>query len=214
MHVLSVTDGGISPEGVRRLLAGVEAEVEVLGYADFNGMPAESRARYDPDLILLEDRPAICDVFECLATLFSRLPGVPVIVLLRDDGTDKLRRAVREGARGVASIGVSHQMFGAIAKIVLAGGVYVPETLVRALLGGDAAPSPTVPAEPDATAPLTQRQIEVLDLLTGCLSNKEIAAILNIGASTVKQHLHAIFRVLGVDNRTQAASRVLKERGK
>ncbi len=95
----------------------------------------------------------------------------------------------------------------------MVGGVYAPESLLHTLLDSSAAPAPVPFREHGAESGLTQRQIEVLDLLSTGLSNKEIAAALDIEASTVKQHLHAIFRILGVDKRTQAASRILKGRG-
>jgi two-component system, NarL family, nitrate/nitrite response regulator NarL len=88
-------------------------------------------------------------------------------------------------------------------KVIVAGGTYMPTGIVAALRNADTAPPPSE---------LTLRQRRVLELLSTGLSNKRIARELDISEITVKAHVSAIFRKLGVTNRMQAgleARRVL-----
>jgi DNA-binding NarL/FixJ family response regulator len=85
-------------------------------------------------------------------------------------------------------------------QLVLAGEIYVPPLMLAAT--GSTATEPTAA---EAAARLTPRQLDVLRLLSGGLSNKEIGATLDLSDKTVKAHITAIFRALNVVNRTQAA---------
>jgi DNA-binding NarL/FixJ family response regulator len=90
-------------------------------------------------------------------------------------------------------------------RVILAGGTYMPTGIVAALRGGDGT----------SHSELTLRQRRVLELLSTGLSNKRIARALDISEITVKAHVTAIFRKLGVSNRVQAgleARRVLESR--
>ena len=86
---------------------------------------------------------------------------------------------------------------------VLAGRAYLPANLVSSSL---VRPGPAAPgADPSkSSGDLTERQLEVLSLLVQGISNKGICQRLGISENTVKVHVSAIFRILGVANRTQA----------
>jgi DNA-binding NarL/FixJ family response regulator len=88
-------------------------------------------------------------------------------------------------------------------QLVLAGGTYVPPLKPRAEEAPTAASAP--PVLPDwAELPLTPRQKHVLHLLTQGLSNKLIARELGVSVDTVKDHVAAVLKALGVNSRTQA----------
>jgi DNA-binding NarL/FixJ family response regulator len=87
-------------------------------------------------------------------------------------------------------------MVGAV-QLVLGGGLYVPPALAGPGFDG------RLPSAPEAR--LTARQVEVVRLLVEGRTNKEMATALQLSGATVKAHLAAVFRELGVENRTQAA---------
>jgi DNA-binding NarL/FixJ family response regulator len=91
---------------------------------------------------------------------------------------------------------------------ILGGNIYVPPLLAQVSsdeLGGTTFSGTDRRAAPDVLARLTPRQRDVLELLVKGQSNKEIARTLDLGEGTVKIHLAALFRNLGVRNRATAA---------
>ena len=126
---------------------------------------------------------------------------LPIIVLSSSEDPKDVRRALAMGALGYVPKSASpHALLSAI-RLVVNGDVYVPPLILAegGGCGGDG-------AQPDIGDILTRRQIDVLCLLAQGLPNKTIAARLELSEKTVKAHITAIFRVLGVVNRTQAAS--------
>jgi len=90
-------------------------------------------------------------------------------------------------------------------RLVMVGGVYVPPILLTPNVQPQASAEPDRPEPTFAVEALTERQREVLDLLTEGKSNKEIARALDLSLNTVKIHVRDVLKTLGVDNRTQAA---------
>ena len=98
----------------------------------------------------------------------------------------------------------SRQMITAL-RLVLAGEVYVPPSLLAALEGLQAAPvRAAVAADEAGVSGLTSRQMEVLRLMAQGLSNKAICKRLDVAEGTVKLHVAAVMRALSACNRTQA----------
>ena len=159
-----------------------------------------------------------------------RHPELPIIVLSGHEDPITMRQALDSGAMGYIPKAYSPDVMLSAVRLVLAGGVYVPPMMIAGALGGVA---PTPPARPTtaglAAEPLalpasdlpfhpsrhalTERQVEVLHLLSEGRPNKMIARGLGISEGTVKIHLAAIFRALGVRNRTEAvvAARALRD---
>lgn len=137
------------------------------------------------------------------------MPQVPVVVLSADDRHDTVMAAIDAGAAGfISKTARSADMCEAL-QTVLSGGVYLPP-LTRAAndSGFMGLAVSDQPAEPDLG--LSGRQLDVLRLLVDGRPNKDICRVLNLSESTVKTHLAAIFRKLGVNNRTQAVVAVAR----
>jgi two-component system, NarL family, nitrate/nitrite response regulator NarL len=113
-----------------------------------------------------------------------------------------VRRAVEAGAVGFVPKASSPALLIDALRLCAHGGVYLP---LAALQTDDEAPTPTeLRSLAQAFPALTERQHEVLDWLARGMSNKQIARALDVAEGTVKQHLNAIFRELGVNTRTEA----------
>ena len=146
-----------------------------------------------------------------------RHPAVPVIVLSGTEDPIVMRSALERGVLGFIPKAYSPEVMISAVRLVLAGGVYVPPMLLSAMplgiLAGVSMAAVSVPDTGVATAAqtlhrlrsvLTERQVEVLQLLSQGKPNKLIGRSLGISEGTVKIHLAAIFRALNVRNRTEA----------
>lgn len=145
------------------------------------------------DLVLIDLRLPGMDGLTALRTFAERHPEVPRIAISGDEDQDLVRRSFDAGASGFIPKSMSVREVVAAIRVVLAGGVFVPQSAAlpaaRAQNGGPA---------------LTLRQLEALRLLAEGYTNKEIANALEITERTAKAHVAAIFEALGADNRTQA----------
>jgi len=139
--------------------------------------------------------------------LRRRFPGLPVIVLSGMEDPQIMRSLLELGVQGFIPKAYSADVMLSAVRLVLAGGVYVPPMLMEAV---PAAPSGMPEgatqdlSEAALRSRLTERQVEVLRLLSSGKPNKSIARELDISEGTVKIHLAAIFRALNVRNRTEA----------
>ena len=161
------------------------------------------------NLAMLDLHLGSAEARETLLGFRERFPDVPVIVFTGDDAIESITMAFECGARGYATKMSSMQVVQGAIRIVLAGGSYVPPEAMRAL----GFPAPTqvdgaTPApSPAPTFRLSGRQAQVFDLLLRGMPNKVIGARLSMAEGTVKAHLNAVFRVLGVRTRVEAILR-------
>ncbi|RZJ10164.1 MAG: response regulator transcription factor [Rubrivivax sp.] len=141
--------------------------------------------------------------FELLQHIHRKHLLLPVVVVSGTDETDDALQAINAGAMGYLPQRSDITTFVRALQLVLAGGTYVPPLKP---LADDEPPPPPAAALPDWTElPLTPRQKHVLHLLTMGHSNKLIARELGVSVETVKDHVAAVLKALGVNSRTQAA---------
>jgi len=170
------------------------------------------------DLILLDLKLPGADGFSCLVALRSRVPSVPVMIVSSTDEVDIVRESFSYGAMGYLPKSSALDVMKNAIQLVMSGSTYIPtEALgsfgVSAI--NEAATSSSSEGEADSTiSALTPRQLAVLDLLAEGKANKIIAYELGISEITVKAHVSAILRKLGVTNRLQAVIAAKKMTGK
>lgn len=203
MNILLVDDHTLFREALHHVLNQLDAQVVILEAANVEeAAQLISRPRI-LDLILLDiDLPGV-DGLTALPSLRELSPTVPVVVLSGSETSQHVKRALDNGAVGyIPKSCSSHEMLAAL-RIVLQGDVYIPPRLLGKL--GPTALSLSASGEnnPSQTL-LTSRQIEVLELMARGLPNKSIARTLAVAEGTVKLHVAAIMRTLGVHNRTEA----------
>lgn len=191
MKILIADDHSLFREGLAHVLAGLDTDIELLHAADCTRAIELATAHADLDLVLLDLNMPGMNGMDALQRLCDGFPALPVVILSASTRRADMQHALDIGAMGfVPKDATGQQMIQAL-RLVLAGGVVVPPALVRA----DA---------DDWRADLTERQREVLALLARGLVNKEIARTLDLAEATVKMHITAIMKLLGVSNRTQA----------
>jgi DNA-binding NarL/FixJ family response regulator len=162
------------------------------------------------DLVLLDLSLPDAEGLDGLRRLRQASPATPVIICSANDDPQLVRDSFRLGASGYLPKSSGTEVTRHALKLVRSGGVYVPSEALAEPLDEEVAVEQ--PALPESGADLTPRQLAVLALLEQGMSNKAIARELDIGEITVKAHVSAILRKLGVDNRVQAvlAARNLK----
>ncbi|WP_169053443.1 response regulator transcription factor [Alteraurantiacibacter aquimixticola] len=137
-----------------------------------------------------------------LSLVRSDFPGIPVLIISGTEGAKVAARAKGMGAQGFLNKEASLQKIGSAIGAILAGGDYFEERDLAA----------SEEAEASGIEKLSKAQLRVMHALSTGSSNKVIAYELGISEPTVKSHLTAIYRALGVTNRSQAIM-ALKEMG-
>jgi DNA-binding NarL/FixJ family response regulator len=147
------------------------------------------------DLVLLDLNLPGAIGLSCLNALRRIAPTTPIVVVSAVGDPKIMQDVIMSGASAFIPKSAPSQVLINALKVILAGGTYMPTGIVAALRNADGDPR---------HSELTLRQRRVLELLSTGLSNKRIARELEISEITVKAHVSAIFRKLGVTNRMQA----------
>ena len=198
--VLLVDDHAIWRGGVRSMLD--DTEFEVVDEAASGPEGVQKARELQPRLVLMDIRMAGGDGLDALSTLKAENPQISVVMLTTYDNPTYMARAVAGGASGYLLKGVDGDEFLASLRTVAEGEMLLEaKDLTRVLRGV----SENSACALDLIQPLSNRELEVLQLLSTGLSNKEIAPILFITESTIKTHVSHIINKLGVSDRVQAA---------
>ena len=194
MKALLVDDHALFREGLALLMRHAFDGIECLQAASIAEALALGAQHPDLALILLDLGLPDTAGLMGLQRLRQALPGPALIVLSADDAAQTVLDSIDAGAQGFIPKTAQPGLMREALAHVLAGGIYLP-----APLGA----KPTL-TDDDAALGLSDRQLDVLRLLIQGRSNKLIGRELDLSESTVKTHLAAVFRKLGVNSRTQA----------
>ncbi len=208
VRVLLVDDHHLVIEGLRAVLS-TDPMLEVIGEAR-TGREAVSQAeRLRPDIILMDIRMPDMDGISATRQVKELVPTTSVIMLTMYENPDYLFEAVKAGASGYVLKDVAGPDLLAAIHTVAGGGSLLNQEVVGRFLRRLAAEAEHASMAPVSIGQgperLTPRELEVLRLIAAGLSNKEIAARLEVSVATVKTHLEHILQKLKVSDRTQAA---------
>lgn len=198
MKFLIVDDHALFRHGLLLLLARLPGDHQFLEAEDCGAALALAAVHADIDLVVLDLALPGMNGLDGLQRLRQLRPDTPVVLLSANESSQIIVDSLRRGARGFIPKSLRPDVMATALQVVLAGGTYVPS------LGAARRAPPT-----DASPVLTARQREVLALLVQDRSNKEIAEALGMRVNTVRVHVAAILKVLGVDNRNEAARAAL-----
>ena len=217
MHVLIADDHRLVIEGVKLKMAELAETVDfTVAMTAQELMNVLAKADVDYGLALLDLSIPGANGLSHIEQVRNEHPTLPVVVLSGSEDAGLMRRLLDLGVLGFIPKAYSPDVMLSAVRLVLSGGVYVPPMMLGQVSA--AAPAAVTPA---VAAPesidslrriLTERQVDVLRLLSQGKPNKLIARDLGISEGTVKIHLAAIYRALNVRNRTEAvvASRKLE----
>jgi DNA-binding NarL/FixJ family response regulator len=197
IRIMVIDDQAVVRQGFVALINTV-ADMEVIAEG-INGQQAIDLYRqHKPDVTLIDLRMPVVGGVEAIATIRREFPDARLIVLTTYDGDEDIYRSLQAGAKGYLLKDMFFEELETAIRTVHAGSRRIPAAIAERL------------AERMAGSNLTARELEVLELIVGGQSNKEIAASLKISEATVKSHINSILSKLGVTDRTQAATTALQ----
>lgn len=207
IRVLIADDQMLVRQGIRTLLE-MDREISVVGEASDGAEAIEQVLAASIDVLLLDIRMPGEDGIAVLRNLSARNALPPTLILTTFDDSDVVLDGIRAGARGFLLKDVSYQQLLAAIRAVAGGAtVFQPAVTERLLRAGGTA------LHVDMEAPreqLTVREAEVVRLMAGGYSNREIAAALGTAEGTVKNHVSSILAKFGVRDRTRAVLKALE----
>ena len=204
MRSLIVDDHALFREGLGLLLKQLEpaAELELVPDAD---LAITKINNIDFDLILLDWNLNGLTGADALNLIHEYSHSARIIILSAERDTNLIRKCIDLGASGFIHKDSSPDLLISAMRLILSGGVFLPNDAFFNISNGFNQDTRSSPKKiRDFFPELTPRQINVLEALVRGLANKRIARELDITQDTVKQHLSAIYRILNVENRTQA----------
>ena len=205
IRVLLADDQALVRSGFR-LIIETREDLEVVGEAA-DGLEAIEVARHArPDVILMDVRMPNLDGVEATRRLAASGSPARVLILTTVDLDEYVYEAIRAGASGFLLKDVQPAQLVEAIRVVAAGEALLAPTVTRRLLDrfADALPSTRPKPPPPELARLTDRELEILKLLAGGLSNAELAELLFLSETTVKTHISSVLRKLDLRDRVQA----------
>jgi two-component system NarL family response regulator len=205
IRVMAVDDHRLVREGLTSLLR-IHPEIEVVGEAS-DGDEAVSKARtLEPDVILMDISMPGMNGITATKIIKKEMPRTKVIMLTMLDQEGYVYEAVKAGATGylLKNTGLD-DLVKAIKEVLKGGATLHPDAQAQLLKE-----YVFMARQNRDTFGLSERELEVLQLLADGMSNKEIASKLFISTQTVKTHIAHIFDKLGVSDRTEAVAAALR----
>jgi DNA-binding NarL/FixJ family response regulator len=204
LRALLIDDHALFRQGLKFILSDLDTDMDFLEATCCEQALAIPREQ-NVDLILLDmNMPGVNGV-EALDAVRLAFESSIVVVLSSEDSPGLIRRAIEHGAAGFIPKASTPPVFIAALRLILAGGTYLPPHALGSM--------PPEVSQADAQANegrspmiegLSDRQLEVLLKAVQGKANKVIAREMDLAEGTVKAHLSASFRALGVQNRTEA----------
>jgi DNA-binding NarL/FixJ family response regulator len=203
IRVLLADDQALVRSGFQMILAS-QPEIEVVGEAEDGRQAIDLAYRVGPDVILMDVRMPVVDGLEATRRLVELGTTARILILTTFDLDEYVYAAIRAGASGFLLKDVHPAQLVDAIRVVAAGDALLAPTVTRRLLERFAETLPTPEERAPALATLTERELDVLRLLSSGLSNAEIAERLFLGETTVKTHVSSMLRKLDLRDRVQA----------
>jgi DNA-binding NarL/FixJ family response regulator len=184
--VLLVDDHSLVRRGFRRMLED-ESDMEVVGEASDGEQAVKQARELHPQVIVMDCALPGMNGLQATRQILEHLPNTAVLMLSMHTESTWVRQAVEAGAKGyVLKNALDLELGAAIRKVAAGETVFDPQVEQREALKGE------------RNAGLTQRELEVLQMIVDGKSNKEIATVLDLSANTVAVHRANIMNTLGI----------------
>ena len=207
IRIVIADDHSLVRQGLRRYLEMANG-IEVVGEASTGGEAVDLVERERPDIALMDIRMPEMDGLEAARTISARYPEVGIVMLTAYDDRHFVVEAVRAGARGYVLKARDAEHLTQTVRLVAGGNMVIDPQLVVVL-----ADELNVAKHRERNAQsLTEREVEILQLLAFGHTNRDIGEKLFISPDTVKTHLEHIYQKLGASDRTAAVAEALRRR--
>ncbi len=200
-QIIVADDHPLFREALKAAVGRLEAATRFVEADSVASLLVALQSEPDADLLLLDLNMPGAQGFNALVHVRGSRPDLPVVVVSADDDAETIAGALRYGAQGFIPKSTEAGQIGRAIEAVLAGEIHTPP--------GYLAPRVAAGADEDLriarrVGELTPQQFRVLGMLCSGLLNKQVAYELDVSEATVKAHVTAILRKLGVATRTQA----------
>jgi PAS domain S-box-containing protein len=202
--ILIADDHPMVREGLRSMLDGTEGLV-VVGEAADGHEAVDAVETLAPDVVLMDVRMPDMDGLAATEAIKQNHPETSIVIITSYESKDYLRRAIEAGAAGYLLKGMSRDSLIDAIGLVKGGGSLIDARLLSEMLAEMGVEGSRFHGEAGTLEALTPRELDVLQLLVGGMTNKEIAAEMHYSVGTVKNVVQRVIEKLGVSDRTQAA---------
>lgn len=176
----------------------MEPDIEVVAEAETGDQAIELYLRERPDAVLMDVRLPGIGGIEVVGRICAEFPGARVLMFSTFDHPEDIYRSVQAGAAGYLLKSAPREEVVRALRAVFAGERYLQGVVAHRL------------AERVAGSAVSDREVQVLDLIARGRSNKEIGQTLHISEDTVKRHISHVFAKLRVRDRAQAATEAVR----
>jgi DNA-binding NarL/FixJ family response regulator len=216
VRILIVDDHALFRVGIRNILE-QEADFEIVAEADDARSAMDASFATNPDVILMDLSLPAPGGIETTQRVKRELPSAAIVVLSTEEDEDALFDAIKAGAAAFILKDIAPEDLVMIIRRVVAGEYLINDKVFSrpavasrvlkefrelAVYGQEAAP---------IFAPLSPREVEILDNIAQGMTNKQVAYALSISEQTVKNHMSSILRKLSVNDRTQAVVYAMRQ---
>ncbi|BCE02241.1 response regulator [Marinicellulosiphila megalodicopiae] len=209
INVLLIDDQTLVRSGIKNLLE-LSEDIKVIAEAGDGEAGIQKLSECQPDIILLDIRMPVLNGIDTLIKMRQMAIKIPVIILTTFDDSELFLSAIQAGAKGFLLKDVSLESLTEAVRTVASGGTLIQPTMTERVVKGYhefQGQAPKAPFEMSET--LSQREIEILRLMAGGFSNKEISNAIFKSEGTIKNHVSSILAKLGVRDRTRAVLKAI-----
>lgn len=217
IRVLVVDDSRLTRMSIRTTLKAAGQSIDLVGEAEEGSQGVDMVAKLQPDVVLMDIGMPIMDGVRATQAIKQQFPDVKVVMLTSHEEENDVLDAFNSGANSYCLKETPPEMLVTVILSTAHGACWIDPKIARIVMSQLQPNGPTTPSDADSAdcggfALLTEREIDVLKLVTQGLNNAEISDRLCISMNTVKTHLKNIFQKLEVEDRTAAALKALRER--
>jgi DNA-binding NarL/FixJ family response regulator len=204
MRVMIVDDHPVTRDGLRAAL-GTAEDVEIVGEASSGEEAVKVVTEVEPDVVFMDVRMPGMNGIEATKAIRQGNPDTRVILFTVDESRASIAEAIQAGVSGYLLKDVGVDELVNAARLALEGKAVIHPTLTQAFIEEVR----LVDRKPEA--PLSRREIEILQRVAYGATTKEVADKLGISPHTVKTHLERIFEKLGANDRAQAVAIAIRQ---
>jgi len=217
IKVVIADDHALFRDGLKKILS-LEKDILVVGEAANGDEIGRALERTTPDILLLDLKMPKRELVQNLLDVSARCPTTRVIVLTAFSDEENVLNAAKGGAKGYVPKGVPSATLLQAIKVVQSGGCWIDKEIpswetFEEIVQDQSTSREATPQMDESVKSLTKREMEILRLVAGGLTNDEIGKKIFISEKTVKTHLTNIFDKLKVNNRFKAALMLMGQPG-